>query len=120
MCGLLRMDAHIHYGGERGIRTPEAGFSRLHTFQACSFNHSDTSPLEPVAPPSWPRSGPAILPAHATMGHVLSRACPQVAPPALLRTGRPGTRGHGPHQRPVDRLGPLRLPVHGYARDLQD
>lgn len=32
------------YGGERGIRTPEAGFSRLHTFQACSFNHSDTSP----------------------------------------------------------------------------
>ncbi len=31
-------------GGERGIRTPEARFRRLHTFQACSFNHSDTSP----------------------------------------------------------------------------
>jgi hypothetical protein len=31
-------------GGEGGIRTREAGFSRLHTFQACSFNHSDTSP----------------------------------------------------------------------------
>ena len=32
------------YGGEGGIRTREAGISRLHTFQACSFNHSDTSP----------------------------------------------------------------------------
>ena len=32
------------FGGERGIRTPEARFRRLHTFQACSFNHSDTSP----------------------------------------------------------------------------
>jgi hypothetical protein len=31
-------------GGERGIRTPEARFRRLHTFQACSFNRSDTSP----------------------------------------------------------------------------
>ncbi len=31
-------------GGERGLRTPEARFRRLHTFQACSFNHSDTSP----------------------------------------------------------------------------
>ncbi len=36
---LLRLS-----GGERGIRTPEARFRRLHTFQACSFNHSDTSP----------------------------------------------------------------------------
>ena len=34
----------IIIGGERGIRTPEARFRRLHTFQACSFNHSDTSP----------------------------------------------------------------------------
>src|SRR5690242_1586873 len=31
-------------GGEGGIRTREAGFSRLHTFQACSFDRSDTSP----------------------------------------------------------------------------
>ena len=31
-------------GGERGIRTLETGFSRLHTFQACSFDRSDTSP----------------------------------------------------------------------------
>ncbi len=31
-------------GGEGGIRTREAGISRLHTFQACSFNRSDTSP----------------------------------------------------------------------------
>ena len=35
---------HHETGGERGIRTPEARFRRLHTFQACSFNHSDTSP----------------------------------------------------------------------------
>ena len=41
-------------GGERGIRTPEARFRRLHTFQACSFNHSDTSP-DPAA--LMPRQG---------------------------------------------------------------
>jgi hypothetical protein len=41
-CGALRVS-----GGERGIRTPEALFRRLHTFQACSFNHSDTSPGGP-------------------------------------------------------------------------
>ena len=40
-------------GGESGIRTREAGFSRLHTFQACSFNHSDTSP-QPTAPRGCP------------------------------------------------------------------
>ena len=34
----------VNTGGESGIRTREAGISRLHTFQACSFNHSDTSP----------------------------------------------------------------------------
>ena len=37
-------DTVLRYGGERGIRTLEAGFSHLHTIQACSFNHSDTSP----------------------------------------------------------------------------
>jgi hypothetical protein len=31
-------------GGERGIRTLDTGFSRIHTFQACSLNRSDTSP----------------------------------------------------------------------------
>lgn len=30
-------------GGERGIRTPDT-VSRIHAFQACSFNHSDISP----------------------------------------------------------------------------
>ena len=34
-------------GGARGIRTLDTGFSRIHTFQACSFNHSDIAPLEP-------------------------------------------------------------------------
>src|SRR3546814_2663349 len=47
-------------GGERGIRTPEARFRRLHTFQACSFNHSDTSPLEPEGS-FRQRSGAPIL-----------------------------------------------------------
>ncbi len=31
------------YGGEEGIRTLDT-FSRIHTFQACSFSLSDTSP----------------------------------------------------------------------------
>ena len=53
-------------GGESGIRTRET-VSRLHTFQACSFNHSDTSPYfiagrdcsaHPGPHPSL-RSGPA-------------------------------------------------------------
>ncbi len=30
-------------GGEGGIRTLDT-LSRIHTFQACSFSHSDTSP----------------------------------------------------------------------------
>ena len=48
-------DAKLETGGERGIRTLEAGFSRLHTFQACSFNRSDISPhsllamLDPIS-----------------------------------------------------------------------
>src|SRR5690606_41795247 len=33
-------------GGEGGIRTLDT-VSRIHAFQACSFNHSDTSP-DPV------------------------------------------------------------------------
>jgi hypothetical protein len=32
------------FGGESGIRTRDT-FDRIHTFQACSFNHSDTSPI---------------------------------------------------------------------------
>ena len=31
-------------GGERGIRTLET-VTRLHTFQACAFDHSATSPI---------------------------------------------------------------------------
>ena len=38
------------YGGGRGIRTLET-VSRLHTFQACAFNHSATPP----SPPGHPR-----------------------------------------------------------------
>jgi DNA polymerase-3 subunit gamma/tau len=64
MCGLLQKDLHNLTGGERGIRTPEARFRRLHTFQACSFNHSDTSPhlaLPPHAPTLYRRTGPKSL-----------------------------------------------------------
>ena len=42
--------ATIDTGGEGGIRTREAGFSRLHTFQACSFDRSDTSPHCSIPP----------------------------------------------------------------------
>ena len=42
-------------GGEGGIRTRDTGISRIHTFQACSFNHSDTSPhAKPLLRPSTP------------------------------------------------------------------
>ena len=33
----------VEYGGEGGIRTLDT-LSRIHTFRACSFSHSDTSP----------------------------------------------------------------------------
>ncbi len=41
-------DSFIEYGGEGGIRTLDT-FSRIHTFQACSFSLSDTSPYFVVA-----------------------------------------------------------------------
>ena len=56
------------HGGERGIRTLET-VSRLHTFQACAFDHSATSPglartnhLPPPSarPPKSRRSGPPL------------------------------------------------------------
>ncbi|CDG21509.1 protein of unknown function [Xenorhabdus poinarii G6] len=48
---LLRLKKPEHFvqalsykdGGEGGIRTLDT-FSRIHTFQACSFSLSDTSP----------------------------------------------------------------------------
>ena len=36
-------------GGETGIRTLET-VSRLHTFQACAFDHSATSPCRAIYP----------------------------------------------------------------------
>lgn len=41
-------------GGESGIRT-RVTVSRKHTFQACAFNHSATSPSLHVAPAGSPR-----------------------------------------------------------------
>ena len=34
----------LQYGGVRGIRTLDTR-KRIHTFQACSLSHSDTSPI---------------------------------------------------------------------------
>ncbi len=39
----LHQRRFLLYGGEEGIRTLDT-FSRIHTFQACSFSLSDTSP----------------------------------------------------------------------------
>ncbi len=36
----------VYCGGETGIRTLETGY-RLHAFQACAFDHSATSPIQP-------------------------------------------------------------------------
>ena len=44
----------VEYGGEGGIRTLDT-LSRIHTFQACSFSHSDTSPYFFVAKSSLQR-----------------------------------------------------------------
>ena len=130
---------------ESGIRTREAGFSRLHTFQACSFNRSDTSPLNSRDPSAGLRRdsfGPRILrQARAGTGarvargqlagvtsavatwhftHVLSRPCAEVAPPAVRRAGRAGTCRARAHQRARYRAGAPRLPVHRHARGRQD
>ena len=43
-------------GGEGGIRTLDTPFGRIHTFQACAFNHSATSPILRVG---RERAGPA-------------------------------------------------------------
>ncbi len=40
---VLSYELFFKYGGEGGIRTPIR--CRIHTFQACSFSHSDTSPI---------------------------------------------------------------------------
>ena len=40
---LSCVDMIMNLGGERGIRTLDTR-KRIHTFQACSLSHSDTSP----------------------------------------------------------------------------
>src|SRR5690606_35608908 len=48
-------------GGEKGIRTLET-VPRLHTFQACAFDHSATSPhrlIPGLETPEWPANKPA-------------------------------------------------------------
>ncbi len=41
--GIPQDNVGMNLGGERGIRTLDTR-QRIHTFQACSFSHSDTSP----------------------------------------------------------------------------
>ena len=45
------------YGGQGGIRT-HGTLTRTHAFQACSFDHSDTCPVEKIA--YWSRRAEAI------------------------------------------------------------
>ena len=40
----LKYSSELNLGGERGIRTLDTR-KRIHTFQACSLSHSDTSPI---------------------------------------------------------------------------
>ena len=49
--GALRRETEN--GGQTGIRTLET-VSRLHTFQACAFDHSATCPLRPSLAPAAP------------------------------------------------------------------
>gem|GEM_PF-6790136 len=43
MNSKIKLLCTVGGGGEGGIRTRDT-LSDIHTFQACSFNHSDTSP----------------------------------------------------------------------------
>src|SRR5690348_17147919 len=76
-------------GGEEGIRTLEAGFSRLHTFQACSFDRSDTSPDRVVA-----RGGLRRI-TGAGNAHKINTSLRLVSPPRL------GTMGGRPQIVPM-------------------
>ena len=93
----LGVKSEVMRGGERGIRTLETGFSRLHTFQACSFDRSDISPKELPSSTShrlWPPKarhpcpGPADLGLPSRQGPI---ACerPGIHP---VRTRRPRSR----------------------------
>ena len=42
--GILRMPGI--YGGELGIRTPDAAQHRIHDFQSCAFDHSAIYPFK--------------------------------------------------------------------------
>src|ERR1700744_4846929 len=45
------MITSTYYGGGSGIRTRDT-VSRIHTFQACAFNRSATSPIPLIARPA--------------------------------------------------------------------
>jgi hypothetical protein len=49
----IRSIAYRKIGGGSGIRTRDT-VSRIHTFQACAFNHSATPPQSAFAGPAGP------------------------------------------------------------------
>ena len=81
-------------GGERGIRTLET-VSRLHTFQACAFDHSATSP-----------SRAAYTCGHGGFKEKLRRsgAGKAVSRRALARRARFGLAGEAPMPCPTARF----------------
>ncbi len=73
-------------GGAGGIRTLET-VSRLHTFQACAFDHSATAPTAAVLPTCRPKcKGNAGIPWSA----------PAPDPASKIRSGHDQTRPAGP------------------------
>ena len=70
-------------GGESGIRTRDT-FDRIHTFQACSFNHSDTSPHD--SPPLPRRDCSAHPEPHPSLAFGASPAAVQTRSRRVCRT----------------------------------
>ena len=63
---LTRQHSQGKDGGESGIRTRDT-FSRIHTFQACAFNHSATSPRrQSLSPQGRGRTASGAQPSHRT------------------------------------------------------
>ena len=52
----VRGVGELRAGGGSGIRTRDT-VSRIHTFQACAFNHSATPPFDVLAAPGRPARG---------------------------------------------------------------
>ena len=81
------------FGGESGIRTRDT-VPRIHTFQACAFNHSATSPsLRFRAAGQAAGIGGMRYPFEA----VRENLYPGGADPSATRTAPPSNKGRGAH-----------------------